>query len=383
MTRGRGRTAWALLLGLLVATSGAGPALGGVLVQGPTGDGAALATLAGASALTTGFGVTRAVVAPLGSLGIFQSDTSRPVETAWDSVGPTPMAGQGPAARPWLTSLSLPALATARGKALASGAGGGLPDATTGRPSDDFSYLGLGPKTFTVLRSGRPSGGLEQWSHATETSLSYVQPRRHLEFVVKFFGESNAERTDSLSDSPLRSQVQLIDDLHVDVDSSNMRARSSTYGQIETTGASKEPPAGRMLAVGLDLGLLPAVVGNLGLNSALLIGRSSNPGLYVGLAMNVEFPSDRGTQGAPDVAYRPPYDVGSGGAEGPGLNFGGGGLGTGNVSGATGAATNNGANGGEIPISLTPTGPEVPEPGTLLLVAAGGAWLAARRRAGK
>jgi hypothetical protein len=331
----------------------------------------------GATALATGFAATRQAV-PLAPLGIFQADTSRPVEAAWNVVGLNVGADQGPGRVAVPAALSLPALAEARSKALASGAGGGLPDGTTGRPSDDFSYLGLGPKMFAILRSGTPAGGLEQWSHSTETALSYVQPHRQLEFVVKFFGETKAEAGDSLSAAPIRSQEQLVDNLHVDVDSANMRLRSQEYGRIDTRTEHKEPPSGRMVAFGMELGLLPAVVGNVGLNSELIIGRSSNPGFYIGMATNVALPVERGSsRGGPDLAYRPPYDFSSSASESPGVNFGSGGV------GGTGAPATGGGVTPFTPITpivpITPT----PEPGTLLLLAAGSAWLAARRRAAR
>ena len=380
MKRGLGRKGFSVLAGLLVAAGGAGSAVAGLVTQGVRADGPAVAISHEAWAVAPGFGAPRVMAAPLASLGVFQADTSRPVETAWEGSGPSVGLAPAPAQQVVMPmSLSFPELAAARAKALAAGAGSGLPDEMTGRPSDDFSYLGLGPKMFALLRSGRPAGGLEQWSHSSETSLAYVQPYRQLEFVVKFFGEPKAGSGDSMSEAPVGSEEQLVDNLHVDVDSLNMTLRSQEYGRINTRPEHKEPPSGRMVAIGLEMGLLPAVVGNLGLNSEVIIGRSSNPGFYVGLATNVGFPAERGSdRGDRDVDYKPPYDFSSSAGAGGGMNFGAGDVsGTGPLGGGTG-----GTAGGTPVTPITPITP-TPEPGTLLLVAMGGAWLAARRRAGK
>jgi len=377
--RGVVRGALALLAGLAVAAGGAGSARAGLLAGASSGENPRLTISHEAAGWSGGLETVRDRAAPLASLGVFQADTSRPVESAWAGQELSGGSRPGLAHPASAVSLDLPALAAEPSKAAALESAGALPDSTTGRPTDDFSYLGLGPKAFAIMRSGRPSGGLEQWSHASETSLSYVQPRRHLEFVARFFGENKEERGDSLSKAPIGSQEQLVDNLHVDVDSADLSLRSQEYGRI-AKAEHKEPPSGRMLAIGLDLGLLPAVVGNLGLNSELIIGRSSNPGFYLGLATNVEFPAERGSsQGEPGQAVRTPYDIGGGGG------FGGGGLSVSSGGGGGGGSPPGGgggtSGGGGTPpyIPLTPT----PEPGTLVLVAFGSAWLVGRRRAGK
>jgi hypothetical protein len=199
--------------------------------------------------------------------------------------------------------------------------------------------------------------------------------------VVKFFGEKKTEPGDSLSAAKIQSQAQLVDNLHVDIDTTNMGLRSQEYGRIDTKAEHKEPPSGRMMAIGLDMGLLPAVVGNVALNTELIIGRSSNPGFYLGLATSVGIPAERGSsKGAPEVPYRTPYDLSGGSGDRGGVSFG-----SGDVGGAGAPGGGVGGGGGTTPVTpiipITPT--PTPEPGTLLLVAFGSAWLVARRRAEK
>jgi hypothetical protein len=248
----------------------------------------------------------------------------------------------------------------------------------SGAPLGDFSYLSIGPSAFALLRSGTPQMGVEKWMDVTETALSYVQPHRHLQFTFDV-ERSQKPVANSLSAPALESHSQLIDSLKVDVDSEQTLERSASFGQM-TVKEKKPPSSGRMLAIGLDMGLLPAVLGQVGISAAVVVGRSSNPGPYFGMVTSIEFPSDPVDQTAANSPHRSKVNMQL-------LNDGTGdfGFGAGNVSGAgagTGSTTGTNRTTPNGPIPITPT-PVVPEPATMFLLGAGAVILSLRKRLGK
>ena len=43
-------------------------------------------------------------------------------------------------------------------------------------PLGDTTYFSMGPGGFGGVMSGRPVGGIENWSHVTRTAISYIRP---------------------------------------------------------------------------------------------------------------------------------------------------------------------------------------------------------------
>lgn len=243
-------------------------------------------------------------------------------------------------------------------------------DDEAGNPLVDFSYLSMVPNGYAFVRSGKPGGDSLQWPHVTETALSYVRPHRNLQLVASF--EGARERPGALTSELVDTEVQLIDNLKVEVDSRRMTKASSAYGSLDPSAIErKKVHSGQMIAFGIDLGLVPAVLGDVGLSTTISLGYSDNPGPFVTVATNIELPNERTQELTVDNEFQVVRDLLSAPST------------TGSFASGGGFASDDnggeGGGGGTTPIPIIPE-PVVPEPSTLLLLAVGSGILAARRR---
>ena len=253
-------------------------------------------------------------------------------------------------------------------------------DDESGNPLADFSYLSLGPSGFALLRSGLPTGGAIKWSHSTETALSYVRPHRNVQVAIQI--DTEGGRPDAISEPMVGTSTEFVDNLRVELDSKEILPYSAAFGRMAETPGRRKTVAGRVLALGVDLGLLPAVLAECGVSATVVIGVSENPGPFLSLVTNVEVPDERQQQDFTESFYRQPivFDISPSSRN---VGFGGGGLATEEErpfeefgGGGGGGGGEPGRVGGKIPIIPEP----VPEPSVLLLFGAGAALLAARRR---
>jgi hypothetical protein len=164
------------------------------------------------------------------------------------------------------------------------------------------------------------------------------------------------------------------------VDSAQIGQRSNQFGGRQVAAPVDEPQTA--VAVGLDIGVLPTFLAQMGVSVSVVVSRGQQTGdSRVALVGATELPIDWSPREHPDqnphgVAQQPTED---GAGYGP-VFYGGGGLGSGSDSvPSQGTPLTTGSN----PTPIVPN-PPVPEPATLTLLAVAAAGvLAARRRKGR
>jgi len=235
-------------------------------------------------------------------------------------------------------------------------------------PLGDTTYFALAPGGFGGVRTGRPLGGMANWCLAERTAISYIRPNVNIQmmFAVDVPGNGTA---DQFEGPGFRSHAALAVDREVRFHSDEIGSRTTAFGRRLLPVAVDEPQTA--VAAGLDLGLLPTFLAQMGLGVSIVASRGEQTGdLRIALVGTTELPVDwtpeerpyqhpSGLGRDPYLVAGRPWDYPSGG---PGEGRG-----------------PPGGNGGETPTPLIPIVP-VPEPATLLLLAGGAAVLTWRRR---
>jgi hypothetical protein len=248
-------------------------------------------------------------------------------------------------------------------------------------PLGTTAVMGLNPGGFGRVMSGRPLGKMDSWSQAAETSISYIRPHVNAQMVValEFPGQNRPADFEGLGIQP-RAYLDI--EHFARIDAADLGSNSNRFGRRQAPPRSEEPETA--VAVGLDLGILPTFLSQMGLSLSLVATRGQETGgTRLALVGTTELPVDWRPNERPidhprGVAIEP---LAGGDAVAP-QNFGGGGVPEGGAPQSVGAGGGGGGGGGG-PIPITPT-PPVPEPGTLtLLGSALAAVMAGRRVRGK
>jgi uncharacterized membrane protein YgcG len=234
-------------------------------------------------------------------------------------------------------------------------------------PLGTTAVMGLGPGGFGRVMTGRPLGRMDSWADAAETSISYIRPHVNAQMVValEIRGTQRPADFEGLGIQP-RAYLDVAH--YARIDAVDIGATSDRFGRRVAPPPVDEPQTA--LAVGLDLGILPTFLSQMGLSLTLVASRGRETGdTRLALVGTTELPVDWRPHERPiwhpvGLETSPSYSgVPSGGIPGGGGGGGGGGRGGGG----------GGGGGGEGPTPITPT-PPVPEPATLALV--GGALAA-------
>jgi len=245
-------------------------------------------------------------------------------------------------------------------------------------PWGSTSMMGLNPGGFGRVMSGRPLGKMDSWSSAAETSISYIRPHINAQMVVALEFPGNHHSTD-FEGLGIQPRAYLDIEHFSRIDAADIGSNSDRFGRRQAPPPTNESETA--VAVGLDLGILPTFLSQMGLSVSLVVTHGNETGgTRVALVGTTELPVDwrphekpiqhpTGFAANPIESYSSVpagYTAGSGvpGSSVPGEAVPGGGGG-----------------GGSTPIAPAPP---VPEPATLaLLGSALVAVLTGRRARGK
>jgi len=236
-------------------------------------------------------------------------------------------------------------------------------------PLGDTTFFSMGPGGFGGYMSGRPSGGVENWTHITRTAISYIRPSVNVQMMLALEVPGTPPAND-FEGPGMESRVYLAVDRQTRVDSADIGASTSRFGRRAKPTPIDEPQTA--VSAGLDLGLLPTFLSQMGLGVSVVASRGQETGnLRIALVGTTELPVDWAPRERPyqhpvGMAVNPllsasPYDE-------P--------YPSGGVSGG-GPPGDPGDNPGDGPTPITPT--PVPEPATAALLVAGAAMAIARR----
>lgn len=238
-------------------------------------------------------------------------------------------------------------------------------------PLGDTTYFAMGPGGFGGAMSGRPVGGIENWSHVTRTAISYIRPSVNVQMMFAFEVPGVAPVND-FEGAGMDPRAYLAIDRQTKVDSANIGTSTPRFGHRAMPIPPDEPQTA--VAAGLDLGLLPTFLSQMGIGISVVASRGTETGnLRVALVGTAELPVDWAPRERP---YQHPVGL----AEQPLLaastlwDYPSGGIGD--------SRPPNGGNGGggTTPTPITPT--PVPEPTMLAGLAAAAITLLLRRRRG-
>jgi hypothetical protein len=205
------------------------------------------------------------------------------------------------------------------------------------------------------------------WTDAGETSISYIRPHVNVEMMLSL-EMPGGNRPADFEGPGFEPHAYLDIDHQTRVNSADIGASTSQFGGHPTSQPVDEPQTA--VSVGLDLGLLPTFLAQMGMSLSVVVSHGQDTGdTRVALVGTTELPVDWIPREQP---IQHPKGLGQLPLEGseiaqPGYLSG---IGSGNPPASPPGSP-----------PLTPIFPVVPEPATLVLLACGAASILARRKA--
>ena len=281
-------------------------------------------------------------------------------------------------------SVMIPTAAEAPAQPVTTPTGFAFPEAVAraaaGADTGDVPYkntalLGLAPGGFGRVIRGQPGKGGEDWVHSGKTALSYIRPNVNVQMMLAF--QAAGAGTGGFEGPGFDSRALLSIANRTRVDSAELGTRTDSFGYLAGPPLESDEPQAA-LAVGLDLGILPTFLSQMGLNVSIVASRGARSGdLTVALVGTTELPVDWIPRERPEQ-----HPTGIGRDPLAGL--------AGDTFGFQSSTVGGRFRGGEVtpippvipPIPpVIPIVPVIPEPATLALMASALALAALRRRA--
>lgn len=156
-------------------------------------------------------------------------------------------------------------------------------------PLAGAELLTLGPGGFTRIMSGSPSP-VHHWSEACETALSYIRPHVNVQMLLALEGAASGE--DGGFEGPGFVPIaRLVVDNRTKVKSTDIGSETALFGLRPEKPFVDEPNTA--VAAGLDLGLLPTFLAQMGLNVSVVVSHAQRTGGWtVALIGTGELPVD-------------------------------------------------------------------------------------------
>ncbi|MDK1030429.1 MAG: PEP-CTERM sorting domain-containing protein [Planctomycetia bacterium] len=157
-------------------------------------------------------------------------------------------------------------------------------------PYRDTSLLNLGPTGSFTIRRGMPPAQVARWRDLGETNISYIRPHANVQVLLNITLPSLSAPGDfQFSDLKTHAVMNMNHDPRVD--SRRLGRRESLFGG---SGVKRDKPrVATALAGGIDIGLLPTFLTQMGINLGLAISRDEESGATeVALVATTEVATD-------------------------------------------------------------------------------------------
>jgi hypothetical protein len=233
-------------------------------------------------------------------------------------------------------------------------------------PLGSLNILSLGPGVSTRIMTGRTLSAMGNWTDAGETAVSYIRPHVNVEMMLSL-EMPGGNRPAEFEGPGFEPHAYLDIDHQARVNSADIGASTYQFGGRPTSPPVDEPQTA--VSVGLDLGLLPTFLAQMGMSLSVVVSHGQDTGdTRVAFVSTTELPVDW-------IPREQPVQHPAGLAVYPLEGFG-------NLP----PLYNSSIGSSQPPVPpgtppMTPIFPVVPEPATLVLLACGAATILARRKA--